>query len=148
MHKYKHHYKNFYSDPRFIQFIYSYSHASKRFVEVSLYKIGKCYPDESTFTLFFLFLQVFSRARICHSHRSKRSNQANMFCLKLLCFCLPIDLNICFGCLKEPSHRDGSFEHPQHMFWLRNNNNNFQLHTHIWRCGFSDVSLLSPVVSV
>ena len=25
-----------------------------------------------------------------------------------------------FGCSKEPSHRDGSFEYPQHMFWLRN----------------------------
>ena len=38
-------------------------------------------------------------------------------------------LNICFGCSKEPSHRDGSFEYPQHMFWLRNKKNNFQLHT-------------------
>ena len=26
---------------------------------------------------------------------------------------------------KEPSHQDGSFEYPQHMFWLRNNKNNF-----------------------
>ena len=24
-----------------------------------------------------------------------------------------------FGCSKEPSHWDGSFEYPQHMFWLR-----------------------------
>ena len=32
---------------------------------------------------------------------------------------LPI-ISICFGCSKEPSHRDGSFEFPQHMFWLRN----------------------------
>ena len=23
-------------------------------------------------------------------------------------------------CSKEPSHWDGSFEYPQHMFWLRN----------------------------
>ena len=30
-----------------------------------------------------------------------------------------IYLNICLGCSKEPSHRDGSFEYPQHMFWLR-----------------------------
>ena len=35
---------------------------------------------------------------------------------------------MCFGCSKEPSHLDGSFEHPQHMFWLRNMKNNFQLH--------------------
>ena len=25
-------------------------------------------------------------------------------------------VNMCFGCSKEPSHRDGSFEDPQHMF--------------------------------
>ena len=39
---------------------------------------------------------------------------------------------MCFGCSKEPSHRDGSFEYPQHMFWLRNKKNNFQLCTLIW----------------
>ena len=33
---------------------------------------------------------------------------------------LYISFIICFGCSKEPSHRDGSFEYPQHMFWLRN----------------------------
>ena len=36
------------------------------------------------------------------------------------------------GCSKEPSHRDGSFEYPQHMFWLRNKNNNYLLRTLIW----------------
>ena len=36
---------------------------------------------------------------------------------------------MCFGCSKEPSHQDGSFEFFQHMFWLRNKKNNFQLHT-------------------
>ena len=41
-------------------------------------------------------------------------------------------LSICFGCSKELSHRDGSFEYPQHMFWLRNKKNNFLLHTLIW----------------
>ena len=39
---------------------------------------------------------------------------------------------MCFGCSKEPSHRDVSFEYPQHMFWLRNKKNNFLLHTLIW----------------
>ena len=39
---------------------------------------------------------------------------------------------MCFGCSKEPSHRDGSFEYLQHMFWLRNKKNNFQLHTLIF----------------
>ena len=36
---------------------------------------------------------------------------------------------MCFGCSKEPSHQDGSFEYPQHMFWFINKKNNFQLHT-------------------
>ena len=57
------------------------------------------------------------------------------FLLKMI-IVLSISLNMCFGCLKEPSHRDGSVEYPQHMFWLRNkkNNfqNNFQLRTLIW----------------
>ena len=35
---------------------------------------------------------------------------------------------MCFGCSKEPSHKDGSFEYPQHMFWLRNKKNNFSVH--------------------
>ena len=39
---------------------------------------------------------------------------------------------MCLGCSKEPSHRDGSLEYPQHMFWLGNKKNNFQLHTLIW----------------
>ena len=46
---------------------------------------------------------------------------------------LSISLNMCFGFSKEPSHRDGSFEYPQHMFWLRIKKNNFQLRTLIWR---------------
>ena len=33
---------------------------------------------------------------------------------------LTIIFNIWFGCSKEPSHGDGSFEYPQHMIWLRN----------------------------
>ena len=48
---------------------------------------------------------------------------------------LPISLNICFGCSKEPFHRDGSFEYPKHMFWLRNKKNNFLVRTLIWRTG-------------
>ena len=35
---------------------------------------------------------------------------------------------MCFGCPKEPSYWEGSFEHPQHMFWLRNKKNNFQIY--------------------
>ena len=40
---------------------------------------------------------------------------------------------MCFGCSKEPSHWDGSFENPQHMFWMRNEENNFPIRTLIWR---------------
>ena len=69
-----------------------------------------------------------------------------MFERKIVVIFLPININICFGCSKEPSQWDGSFEHPKHMFilmgkkiitilphvpttcvWLRNKKNNFQL---------------------
>ena len=36
---------------------------------------------------------------------------------------------ICFGSSIEPFHWDGSFEYPQHMFWLRNMKISFPLHT-------------------
>ena len=46
---------------------------------------------------------------------------------------LPINFKIvCFVCSKEPSHRDGSIEYPQHMFSLRYKKNHFQLHTLTW----------------
>ena len=38
--------------------------------------------------------------------------------MKTVNIVLPISFYICFGCLKE-----GSFEHPQHMLWLRNKKN-------------------------
>ena len=37
-----------------------------------------------------------------------------------------------FWVLKELSHRDSSFEYPQHMFLLRNKKNNFLLRSLIW----------------
>ena len=40
-----------------------------------------------------------------------------------------IDINICFGSSKEPSHWDGSFVYPQHMFWLRNKKFNIFTYT-------------------
>ena len=51
----------------------------------------------------------------------------------MLIIFLPISLNMCFGCSNEPSHWDGSFEYPQHMFWMRNKENNFPIRTLIWR---------------
>ena len=53
---------------------------------------------------------------------------------------------MCFGCSKEPSHQDGSFEYPQHMFWLRNKNNNFLLRTLTWRPVCAHRKLMSSVM--
>ena len=52
---------------------------------------------------------------------------------------------MCFGYSKEPSHWDGSFEYPQHIFWMRNKENSFPICTLIWRpmvCTVSPESLL------
>ena len=35
-----------------------------------------------------------------------------------------------FRCLKEPSHCDGSFEYPHHMFWFRIETINYMVRTH------------------
>ena len=45
---------------------------------------------------------------------------------KFMIIFLCISQKICFGCSKEPSRRDGSFEHPQHMFCLRDKKINFE----------------------
>ena len=42
---------------------------------------------------------------------------------------LTISFNICFWYLKEPSHWDGSFDYPQHMFWMRNKKVNVLVRT-------------------
>ena len=52
----------------------------------------------------------------------------------ILAVFLPMNLTIWFVCSKEPSHRDGSFEYPQHMFWLRNKKNDcYNAPLYIWR---------------
>ena len=48
---------------------------------------------------------------------------------KIVNIFLPISFSLCFGCSKEPSHWDGTFEFPQHMFWLRNQKIIFLLRT-------------------
>ena len=35
---------------------------------------------------------------------------------KIVIIFFSISFNMCFGCPKDPSHRDGYFEYPQHMF--------------------------------
>ena len=44
----------------------------------------------------------------------------HFFQRKIVNIFLLIIFNICFWCLKELSQWDGSFEYPQHMFWLIN----------------------------
>ena len=40
---------------------------------------------------------------------------------------------MCCGSSKEPSHLDGSFEYPQHMFWMINKDDSFPTRTLISR---------------
>ena len=74
---------------------------------------------------------------ICHKvitlciHRDIQLS--NIVWCKIVIIFLSISLNLCFGWSKEPSHRDGSFEYPQHMFWFRNEKTNFLVRTLIWR---------------
>ena len=51
---------------------------------------------------------------------------------------------MCFGCSKEPSHGDSSFEYPQHMFWLRNKKNNFKYT--LLSGGMNMVSILHGII--
>ena len=50
---------------------------------------------------------------------------------------LPFSLNIC--------HRNDYFEYRQHMFWIRNKNNNFQLHTLVWRTVYCFQNLVDRI---
>ena len=86
-----------------------------------------------------LFAKVISKERVKIIGPVK---QKEMRIISIIFLC--ISLHMCFGCSKEPSHRDGSFEHPQHMFWLRNKKNNFQLRTLIW--GFVKSIRKSPLI--
>ena len=48
---------------------------------------------------------------------------------KIVNIFLPISFNICFGCSKDLSNSDSSYENPQQMFWLPNKKINILLHT-------------------
>ena len=65
-----------------------------------------------------------SRQRVNHDYIIPQVQIGNHFqrsCQRtILNIFLAVSFNMCFGCSKEPSHRDGSFEYQQHMFWLRN----------------------------
>ena len=57
------------------------------------------------------------------------NHRYTIFERKIVNICLPISFNICFGCSKELFHWEGSFEYPQHVFWLRNKKFKFSLRT-------------------
>ena len=63
-----------------------------------------------------------------------RSSEAKILRVKLQLFSYPAIQTYVLvaqkNCLIEMF-----FEYPQHMFWLRNKKNNFQLRTFIWRPG-------------
>ena len=52
------------------------------------------------------------QAPLCKKMLFYRSSLANFFVPKFVIIFLSISLNMCFGCSKEPSHREVSFEYP------------------------------------
>ena len=85
-----------------------------------------CFFCSTCFSTVGLVVQDSSHLSL-NVHRAGQLSKNNL--RKIVIIFLSISLNLCYGCSKEPSHKDGSFEYPQHMFWLRNKKNNFQLHT-------------------
>ena len=76
----------------------------------------------------YVFMDDFYRKHnACTVGVSKLVKIRKKFERKIVNIFLLIGFIFCFGCSKEPSHRDGSFEYPQHMFWLRIKKNSFQL---------------------
>ena len=67
------------------------------------------------------------RLKSLKSNKRGTSLERQQTLRKIVNIFLPITLSICFGCSKEASH--GSFEYPQHMFWLRNKNSIVLLRT-------------------
>ena len=62
---------------------------------------------------------------VIYLHRSRKGKKMG----KIVIILVSINFSMCFGCSKEPSHRDDSFEYPQHMFWLCNKKNGFWNYT-------------------
>ena len=69
--------------------------------------------------------EIFKETCSYSPNQLHRSRYRKNFERKNVDIFLTISRNVCFGCSKEPSHRDGSFEYPQHMFPLRNKKINF-----------------------
>ena len=64
--------------------------------------------------------QVFPMSSTTRRQKCSEGQLSKKFQRKIGIIFLPISLKMCFGCSKELSHQVGSFEYPQHMFWLRN----------------------------
>ena len=60
------------------------------------------------------FAQVF--VHNCRKLLSDISPVSKLFTHKNEFIFQAISFNTCYGCSKEPSHGDGSFEYPQHVF--------------------------------
>ena len=85
-----------------------------------------CVSNNEMISLFWLIRHSVSvlkdwSALTCILSFFHRFRLTKYFERKIINIFLPISFNIYFGCSKEPSHWDGSFEYPQHIFWLRNN---------------------------
>ena len=85
-----------------------------------IYKVTVSVGTIHRFTLFLpsLTCVVLSLICLCNLVAYVGLDKQTFEC-KIVNIFLLISLT-CFRCSKEPSHRDGSFEYPQHMFWLRN----------------------------
>ena len=104
--------------------------------------MGLKYPKESLYKIWIKLVQWFQRRgclkmlkdrrmlrtddRQSQSHwytisspMSLRLRWAKNVGLKIVANLFDINFYICFGCSKEPSHWDDSFEYLNHMFWLK-----------------------------
>ena len=96
----------------FFFFLKMYAHVQHKVVVISTFRSKmsqfslKLYLILNTLYFFFTFLSQFSGLKI----KCCKSDLNLLFLIE----------NICCGYSKEPSHWDGSFEHPQHIFRLTN----------------------------
>ena len=65
---------------------------------------------------------LLSTHNICFGWEIRKLNFCYALLTKILIIVLSMGLKMCFGCSKQPSQWDSSFEYPQQMFWLRNKN--------------------------
>ena len=105
-------------------FVFSICYSGMRFVNSSSYSQHFIYEKKVKGVRSFRTSTIFSKNKQWQKALVNNINTqvwiSNLFQHTIVNIFLPIIFSICFGCSKEPSHRDGSFEYPQHMLWLRN----------------------------